>query len=173
MAAPPTVVDLFQQAQRSAWHLEMRDGYMRSDPVFQAWQAGEQFTADSLPDAYRPWHGIVGEARSRGVEVHRARVVSEPVSEYIRFEHEITDAVNVAAGEQVRWLPRQHASDLLLPGNDLWCFDQETVQFGFFNGDGEVTGHGIVTDPVVVQMCVSAFRAVWERAVPHEEYKPA
>ncbi|MEV5503578.1 DUF6879 family protein, partial [Nonomuraea fuscirosea] len=28
--------------------------------------------------------------------------------------------MNIKAGELVRWLARRQASDLLLPGNDLW-----------------------------------------------------
>ncbi|WP_438948653.1 DUF6879 family protein [Streptomyces atratus] len=58
------------------------------------------------------------EKAARGVRVLRARVVSEPVTEYIRFEHAITDA-NLRAGEEVRWLPRRRASTLALPGNDF------------------------------------------------------
>ncbi len=58
-------------------------------------------------------------ARRRGVIIRRTRIVSEPVSEYIRWEHEITSA-NAEAGEDVRWLPPRRASDLLLPGNDFW-----------------------------------------------------
>lgn len=168
-----TFTDLFTSARRSALHLEMRDCYMRSDPVFVAWQQGERFDADSLPPVYAPWHDLVDEARARGVEVRRARVVSEPLSEYIRFEHDVTAAVNVAAGEQVRWLPRQRASDLALPGNDCWIFDDTTVQFGIFNGDGEIVAHEVTTEPAVVQLCTAAFEAVWKRTVPHEEYRPA
>ena len=35
-----SIEGLVGAAQRSAAHLEMRDGYMRSDPSFVAWQAG-------------------------------------------------------------------------------------------------------------------------------------
>lgn len=56
---------------------------------------------------------------ARGVKLRRARIVSEPVSEYIRFEHDGTPQ-NIAAGEDVRWLPRARASALSLPGNDCW-----------------------------------------------------
>jgi hypothetical protein len=65
-----------------------------------------------------PFHQSVADAVARGVTVRRARVVSEPVGDYIRYEHACT-AQNIAAGEDVRWLPRRLASDLLIPGNDL------------------------------------------------------
>ncbi|MQA17682.1 MAG: hypothetical protein GEV09_27485 [Pseudonocardiaceae bacterium] len=168
-----TFAELFASARRSALHLEMRDGYMQSDPVYADWLLGKRIDPDNLPDAYLTWRDIVGEARRRGVDVRRARIVGEPLSKYIRFEHEITDVVNVAAGEQVRWLPRRRASDLALPGNDCWIIDTQTVQFGIFDGDGEAVSHDITTEPAVVKLCADAFEAVWERATPHEEYQPS
>jgi hypothetical protein len=103
----------------------------------------------------------------------RARIVSEPVTPYIRFEYDVTRSMNIAAGEQVRWLPRRRASDLALPGNDFWVFDDRLVRFGHFAGDGTVTGHEMSGDPAVVKLCAAAFEAVWERAVDHEDYRPA
>ena len=47
---------------------------------------------------------------------------------YIRFEHATTGS-NIDAGEQVRWLPRRRAADLLLPGCDCWVFDGRRVLF--------------------------------------------
>ena len=67
--------------------------------------------------------------------MRRARIVSEPVSEYIRFEHDVT-YTNVAAGEEVRWLPRRLASDIALPGNDFWLFDERLAVFNHFAGAG-------------------------------------
>lgn len=40
MTKAPTFEDLLASAQQSAVHLEMRDGYMASDPAFIAWQRG-------------------------------------------------------------------------------------------------------------------------------------
>lgn len=161
---------LLQAARHTAVHLEMRDAYAVGDPCFEAWRAGKAFDR-SERDAV--WRQILAEPIRRGVQVRRARIVSEPVSAYIRYEHEITEAANVAAGEQVRWLPRRRASDLALPGNDFWLFDAKTVRFNHFTGDGEWAGTELVTDPGVVKLCVAAFDAVWDRAVPHQEYRPA
>lgn len=60
------------------------------------------------------------KATARGVVVRRARIVSEPLSDYCRFEYDVTGPVNLAGGEEVRWLPRRRASDIALPGNDFW-----------------------------------------------------
>lgn len=79
----------------------------------------------------------------------------------------------VVAGEDVRWLPRRKASTLLLPGNDFWMFDRETVAFTHFSGDGHVLGHEVTTDPIIVNACAYAFEEAWKRAIPHSEYEPS
>jgi uncharacterized protein DUF6879 len=165
------IEDLLRGCQQSALHLEMRDGYMRSDPMFVAWQAGHHDDPVLRHSYWRPWVLLIGELVGRGVEVRRARIISEPVSDYISFEYALTDT-NVAAGEQVRWLPRRRATDLALPGNDFWLLDGGLVVVNHFAGDGESAGHETTTDPGLVKLCTSAFEAVWARAVPHEHYRP-
>ena len=70
-----------------------------------------------------------------GGMVRRARVVSEPLTEYVRWEHDYA-VTNIAAGEDVRWLPRRQAKDLAVPAVDFWVFDGELVLFHHFSGDG-------------------------------------
>ena len=72
MAASPAFDQLLNAAQHSAIHLEMRDGYMRSDPAFQDWAAGRRFDpAERWPG----WLDLVRPAVARGVEVRRVRIV--------------------------------------------------------------------------------------------------
>jgi hypothetical protein len=170
----PSFADLLGGAQRSAVHLEMRDSYSVATEAdaFARWRATGE--ADSDPDSpyWRPWTELIRGLIDRHVVVRRARIVSEPVSDYIRYEHAGT-AANVAAGEQVRWLPRRHASDIALPGNDFWLIDNRLVRWNHFTGDGASAPGEISVDPAAARLCADAFEAVWERAVPHDEYKIA
>lgn len=62
----------------------------------------------------------------------------------------------------------------MLPGNDFWGFDDRLVVFLHFSGDSELSPQGDeerTTDPALVGMCSSAFKAVWQRAVPHGDYE--
>jgi hypothetical protein len=167
------VREALASATRSAVHLELRDSYMLDDPAFVAWQGGHRIDPDDRGSWWRPWLDVVAEATGRGVVMQRARVVSEPLSDYSRYEYDGT-FTNVAAGEQVRWLPRRRTADLLLPGVDFWVFDDELVIFNHFTGDGRWAEPGmeLCRDPGVVKQCAAAFEAVWERAVPHEQYRP-
>lgn len=168
MATVPPFSELIAAATTSAVHLEARDAYTPSDPLYRDWVAGRPVPEPALPE----WRDLVRAHVARGVKFRRARVISEPVSGYIRYEHFITDATNIAAGEDVRWLPRRQASDLCLPGNDFWLFDDRLIRFHHFSGDGEVVEDELVTDPAVIRMCAAAFEAVWARAIPHADYRP-
>lgn len=97
--------------------------------------------------------------------MRRARIVSEPVTDYIRWEHAVTP-MNIEAGEQVRWLPRRRASDIALPGNDLWLIDRRLVMFHFWTGEGDWAGHEFTEEPSVVKLVTDAFETVWERGTP-------
>jgi hypothetical protein len=119
------------------------------------------------------WYELVRGNVARGIQFRRARVVSEPLADYIRFEYDITDDLNIAAGEQVRWLPRRQASDLCLPGNDFWVFDNRLIRLSHFAGNGDFLDDVPSDDPAVVTMCAGAFEAVWERAIPHAQYRPS
>jgi hypothetical protein len=163
--------DLLRSCERSALHLEMRDCYMRSDPSFIEWQAGHRYAPTDRDSWWHPFNEQIAEAVGRGVDVRRARIVSEPVSEYIRFEYDVT-FMNVIAGEKVRWLPRRQATGLALPGNDFWLFDDRLVLVNHFTGEGESAGRETTEDLDVAKLCMSAFEAVWERAIPHEDYTP-
>jgi hypothetical protein len=169
MPTEPDFDKLLRGCERSASHLEMRDSYSTKDPGFIARQR------DSGIDPltwYGSWLDLVRPVVARGVVVRRARIVSEPISEYIRFEYDITTALNLAAGEEVRWLPRRQASDLALPGNDFWLFDERVVMLNYFSGEGDSAGHEVSSEPDLIKFFASSFAAVWARAVPHGQYQP-
>jgi hypothetical protein len=163
---------LIEGFAREAVHLEMRDVYAAADHSrFRRWQAGEVFDPEQEAEWWRPWSEMMGRHREAGKTLRRLRVVSEPVTDYIHFEW-LDAAELVRLGESVSWLPRQRTSALLLPGNDFWCFDSETIVFTDFSGDGEVQGYELTTDAGLVARCVSAFEDAWSLAVPHGDYDP-
>jgi hypothetical protein len=167
MTVPP-FSELIAATTRTAAHLELRDAYTPDDTAFHDWKAHRPVPAP----AGSAWYDTVREQTARGVTFRRARVVSEPLADYIRFEYEST-ALNVEAGEQVRWLPRHTAPGLLVPLCDFWVFDDRLVRFGHFAGDGTFLRNELADDPKVVRACAVAFEQVWERAVPHGQYRPA
>lgn len=169
----PSFEELFRRTKRSAVHLEMRDVYAVSDEAadFAKWRATGQADLDPDSDHWHPWVTLLQDAVKRGVQVRRARIVSMPVTDYIRYEYALT-AVNLSAGEEIRWLPRRDASNIALPGNDFWLFDGRYVRINHFTGDGDGAKEPFEDsdDAALAQLCAAAFEAVWERATPHDAF---
>lgn len=164
----PSFAELLGRCQHSAVHLEMRDVYASTDR-FEAWKRGERINWEDQQSWWHSYDQLISDTVARGVEIRRARIVSEPVSQYIRWEHYVTQA-NVTAGEQVRWLPRRLATGIPLPANDFWAFEGTLLRVHHFDGDGAVVEDEITDDPATLELCLAAFEAVWKRAVPHQDY---
>ncbi|MFD4788484.1 DUF6879 family protein [Streptomyces sp. NPDC058459] len=147
---------------------------MLDDPEFIAWQNGKRHAPTDRSSWWGGWHDAVQNAVARGVTVRRARIVSEPLSAYTRYEYDLTFA-NLAAGEAVRWLPRRRTTDLAVPGTDFWVFDGTLALFHHFTGDGQLADDGreYTDDSARVRLATEAFEEVWQRAIPHEEYRPS
>ncbi|MGO8892505.1 MAG: DUF6879 family protein, partial [Streptosporangiaceae bacterium] len=120
MTTEPVAYGLLRSAEHSAAHMEMRDIYTPDDPDWLDWHAGHRFDPEKR---WASWSGLIRATVARGVSVRRIRLVSEPVTDYVRFEYDVTAAHNLAAGEQVRWLPRHAAAGLLVPCSDFWVLD--------------------------------------------------
>lgn len=164
--------ELLTSCRESASHLEMRDWYAAEDEKgrFERFLATGRRDHDAEYPERREWLDLMRRITGAGVRVRRARIVSEPVSGYIRFEwHGAGPALE--AGEDLRWLSRRLASCIALPGNDFWLLDERRAMFNHFSGDGRPLGQEITDDPAAAGLCRAAFEAVWEAAIPHHEYK--
>ncbi|MFD8696466.1 DUF6879 family protein [Kitasatospora purpeofusca] len=167
----PSFVEMLNSATSTAVHLELRDQYSVAEEASELakWHRGEAVDVDPDSEYWGGWSDLVRRTVARGVRVRRARVVSVPVTDYVRYEHHIT-SVNLAIGEQVRWLARSEASDLALPGNDFWLVDGRAVRFNLFDGPGAALDPRYSEEPAVVELCANAFEAVWERGAEHEKF---
>lgn len=166
----PLAYDLLRSARHSAVHLEMRDIYTPDDADWLEWQAGKRFDP---AERWHDWFTLVAGTVARGVTIRRARLVYEPVTDYIRFEYDVTAAHNIAAGEQVRWLPRHQAAGITVPCADYWIIDGKVVLWNHFAGDGSWVREERCDDPAVAQLCSASFENVWERGIEHADYRPA
>jgi hypothetical protein len=166
--------EFFATFKREALHLEMRDVYAVKDEAERFARFLEKGYRDHDAEAKerQSWMTMIQDATAAGKVFRRARIISEPVTDYIRYEWEGAGP-NVEAGEEIKWLPRRSASTIALPGNDFWLFDNSTVVFTVFTGEGDVVERQLTTDPAVVQLCHSAFKAVWSIAILHREYRPS
>ncbi|MEU5241261.1 DUF6879 family protein [Streptomyces lydicus] len=162
---------LFEHFAHDAFHLELRDDYSvpAEDGPYEEWLRGVVDVSFMAP-----WTQLMKRVTDSGRTVRRVRVVSEPHSSYIRWEH-ATAHVNEEAGESIRWLPRHKLPEgLVFPvaGNDWWLFDDELLAVGHFDDTGRVLGSEMIDDPATVAECVRVRDLLWASAVQHSAYKP-
>ncbi|WP_222932781.1 DUF6879 family protein [Nocardia yunnanensis] len=161
--------DLFREAQREAFHLEVRDDYYPPDyPPLVRFLSGE---AEDY-EWFQPWLNQVRESVGRGVAVNRARVVTTPHNDYTRYAKHVA-RLNVEAGEDVRYLPRHLIDPQELTTDDWWIFDDSVVAFTVFEpGDnGRWVGGAVTVDPRIVEYIRTVKERVWARSVPLSEYR--
>ncbi|NKY48011.1 hypothetical protein B7C42_08010 [Nocardia cerradoensis] len=158
---------LIRACRDEALHLELRDSYDNPEDseLFRRFLAGE-------PDDYawmQEWADFVGEVTGRGVAIRRARVVTVPHSDWQRWGLDVA-RVNVAAGEEVRYLPRHLIDPGELSTDDWWLLDNRTVVFTAFGPRGEYAGGAVSEDPVIAAHCRNVWDRVWPAAIPLSEY---
>ncbi|WP_427168845.1 DUF6879 family protein (plasmid) [Streptomyces sp. C1-1] len=163
---------LFESFAYDACHLELRDDYSvpDEDSPFTSWLRGETVDYSYM----EPWTQLVRRVTAEGKTVRRIRVITEPHTPYIQWEH-ATTALNERAGEQIRWLPRRSLPENItfpLAGNDWWLYDDRLLAVGHFDSEGRVLGSQIIEDPDTVAECARLRNLLWAAAIPHLQYKP-
>lgn len=158
---------LFHSFARTALHLEVQDSYHTPD---EAGPFGLFLTHQDDDFAWhQPWLNLVRNVTSAGKSITRARVVTVPHGDYTRWGLTVAPH-NIAAGEDIRWLPRHLIDADALTADDYWLFDDNFVVFTVFEPSGRFAGGAATSDPKIVSYCREVRDRVWAKAIPHNEY---
>ena len=160
------ITHLFADFERTAFRLETRRGYAtdRAGARFQAFMRG----TDPAPEADHPWNVNVRDKAEQGARFSRVRIIDEPPTDGQRFLM-ATAAGNIAAGEDIRVLPRTEAVLLKLPDYDLWLFDSRALVRMHIDATDTTTGVELIDDPAEVLAACRARDAAMAVARPSAE----
>ena len=121
--------------QHRVFRLETLDWYVASN---EREPYARFLSGQPVDPAWRePWKRYVRGVRASGRVMQRVHIVSEPVSDYVRFELLHVYPANVEAGEDVRILGRQNAASL--PAMDFWLFDDALAAILTYDETGAVS----------------------------------
>lgn len=167
----PAFRDRFEQFRYSVFRLETLQSYGNSgeDPALEAFQAGHPHLV--TPGKQR-WTAMIRANAHAGRTLQRVHVVTEPISDYLRFELTWGYGPNVEAGEDIRIIPVAEGDPWPadLPHRDYWLFDARELYDMHYESDGTWLGTEPVTDPDrIVQACTWRDAALFH-AVPWSEY---
>lgn len=147
--------NLLRSFRRSAFRLETRDtyalGYEQAD--FEQFLAGAPVPPPEL-DWWRPWLDEIARLRAEGKTVSRVRILSEPPSDYQRWEMWAA-RWHSRAGERIGYMARASAERIGLPLRyDWWLLDDERVITMWFTDAGEISNRELITEPdTVARFC--------------------
>jgi hypothetical protein len=119
--------------EHSAWRYECQGEYhepYEAEP-FRKFLAGEPDDLQWMAS----WLRGVRDNTASGKSVGRVRVLTEPLTDYLRWEMELA-YVNVAAGEDIRVLAPADAARLKLGSDDFWLLDDRRAAVMRFGGSG-------------------------------------
>jgi hypothetical protein len=100
--------------------------------------------------------------------VQRIRILDTPPTPYQAWEIWVAGFA-AQAGEDVRYLTRDHAQDLGVPtDHDWWLLDDSRLVHLLFDDHDRPLGGEVLTDPQIVQ----DHRAWWDLAAQHATCTP-
>ncbi|GAA0516340.1 hypothetical protein GCM10011581_46230 [Saccharopolyspora subtropica] len=159
---------LFRTFRDTAFRLETQGVYR--EPVED--EPLRRFLNGEPPDDswLAPWTDNVRAATSEGRKFQRVRVLTEPLTDYLRFEMDLALRANLPAGEEIRSLSMSKAESLGLPiGTDFWMFDDDRVGVMHF-GERGMLGLEMITDVTEIERYRQWRDRAWSAAAPAEEW---
>jgi hypothetical protein len=132
-------------------------------PQIDQWQAGEPV---QLTDGWKGWLDGVRDRANLGITQRRVHVLTEPLSEYLRFELGVHYTANSAAGEQIRILTVPQLNRWEIP--DIYVVNGERVAIMTY----DLKGAFICATDVGEASSYWARSAedLWQRAEPFEQW---
>ncbi|MFI1362566.1 DUF6879 family protein [Streptomyces griseochromogenes] len=155
----------FDAMQQEAWRLETLPVYRvpQEEEAIRRFLAGEPVTRE----ATQPWFDRVKAYVADGRNVGRVHIVTQPLSDYLRFEFEHYRH-NVEAGETVRILDVTKRPNPLVGVQDFWMFDRSQIVLMHYEPDGTQIGREVHEgDPEPFR---EYQRIAVAESVPFEEY---
>lgn len=155
---------LFTSFTHSAWRWECQTEYREPHEA----TAFRQFLAGEEPDMSftTEWLANVRRATTEGRQFQRVRALTDPLTDYLRFEMAAAPA-NAEAGEDIRVLTADDTRRLGLPEHDFWLFDDAVVAIMHFDEQGMIAAE-LVEDEDVVARHRKWRDIAWENAAPFE-----
>jgi hypothetical protein len=171
-ASPPTFDACFELARTDIFRLETLSRYGNSgeDPALAAFEAGEPHL---ITPGKREWVALVRERTATGCAMRRVHVVTEPLTDYLRFELGWSYGPNVDAGEQIGIVPVPAGKSWpteLPQRTDFWIFDLTVLYALRYDQSGAWLATERVTEPVAIEAARRWREAALRLAVPWREY---
>jgi hypothetical protein len=135
-----------------AFRIEGERSYLTSPAEAEA-LAGFVAGNPQPPSAFPVWQSWLEQVRAwirQGKTIARVRIIDDPPTDYQRWSLWCA-RWHREAGEDIRYLSRQHAETLGITRGDWQLFDHHRLVLMAFTPSGEVADKTLVTNPAVIR----------------------
>lgn len=156
----------FTEMKRDAWRLETLPQYLvpQEAEEFAAFRDGRPTT----PYTASSYMERVSRQRSEGKRNGRVHIVTQPLSDYLRFEFARYYDKHVRAGDDIRILDVTSRPNPLEGARDFWIFDRTEVVLMNYEADGTQINREVFEGDV--SPFIEYQRIALAESVPFEEY---
>lgn len=156
----------FAEIRQEAWRLETLPQYLVAHEAeeFAAFREGRP-TTPYLTSSYTE---RVSRQRAEGKRNGRVHIVTQPLSDYLRFEFARYYEVHSRAGDDIRILDVTNRANPLDRVQDFWMFDRTEVVLMNYEADGSQISREVFDGDV--SSFVEYQRVAIAESVPFEEY---
>lgn len=156
----------FVEIEQEAWRLETLPQYLvpQEAEEFAAFREGRPLP----PYTASPYTERVSRQRAEGKYHGRVHIVTQPLSDYLRFEFTRYYAVHVRAGDDIRILDVTNRPNPLAGIQDFWMFDRTEVVLMNYEDDGRQINREVLDGDVAP--FIEHQRIAVAESVPFEEY---
>lgn len=158
---------MFREFHSEAWRLETLPQYLVPQEVeeLEAFRSGDRIDPATYSSSYVE---TLKRLRDQGRRKGRVHIVSQPLSEYLRFEFSRYYEPHSLAGEDIRILDVTDRENPLPDVKDFWMFDHTEVVLMHYRPDGtQLSREMYVGDP---EPFVEYQRIAVAESVPYLEY---
>lgn len=116
------------------------------------------------------WSRYVGELVGSGKTVRRVRVVTAPLTDYVRYQLHAGYQPGLRAGEDIRvWVD----ADGDVERSDVWLFDESVLIRMHYDEAGNYVDSTMVSNPTDIETARALISKLWTRSTPLLEFRVA
>lgn len=156
----------FTEIKQEAWRLETLPQYLvpQEADEFAAFRKGRPLS----PHSASSYTERVSRQRAEGKHNGRVHIVTQPLSDYLRFEFSRYYEPHVQAGDDIRILDVTDRPNPLEEARDFWMFDRTEVVLMNYEPDGTQVNREVFEGDV--SPFLEYQRIALAESVPFEEY---
>jgi hypothetical protein len=153
-----SIVEWIKSAQRRVFRYETQFWYSDGQgPEMAEWlSTGTIVDIPGMPE----WCTLVTNTTRCGVTIRRVRALSSPITDYLRWEMAVAQAINIPAGEDIRVIDATAPGRESLPADDFWIID-DTVVIVEFDSSHDMSGIECLSDSAHVAIYHDHMETAW------------